>query len=271
MTKRTWLAAVCLTGLVLAAAVSAQQRATLVLRSGERIGGELVDMGADITFAVNGENRRYQINDVAVIDFVSGGQGLPATEIAAVPTSGHLIILRGGENFTGRLMDVLGKPMQLVFSTQNGERRVEATNVGRVYLARPDNAVSTGGAVTLPGVVGQQQRIVNVPGNVQWVDTGFSVRQGETIHFSSSGQVQFSRNTAHTATPAGSTTGVMEPRAPVPSVLAGALIGRIGSNPAFAIGDQGSIVAPHTGRLALGVNDGNVRDNSGAFVVTVSR
>ncbi len=269
MTKRTWFAAVCVIALALAAAASAEQRATLVMRSGERIGGELVDMGADFTFAVNGENRRYPINDVALIDFVSGGQGLPATELAAVPPSGHLIILRNGEVFTGRLMDVAGKPMQMVFSTANGERRIEASNMGRVYLARPDTA---GSAVTLPAPVpGGPQRTVNVPGNVQWVDSGFNVRQGETIHFSSSGQIQFSQNAEHRASPAGSLTGVMEPRAPVPSVLAGALIGRIGSGRAFAIGDQAAIAMPQSGRFMLGVNDGNVRDNSGVFVVTLSR
>jgi hypothetical protein len=269
MQKRTWLAAVCLIGLALAAAASAQQRATLVLRSGERIGGELVDMGADFTFAVNGEQRRYPINDVAVIDFVSGGQGLPGTELAAIPASGHLTVLRNGEVFTGRLMDVSGKPMQLVFSTPNGERRIEASHVGRVYLARPDTAIATSGAAQAPA--GGAQRTVNVPGNVQWVDSGVNVRQGETIRFSSSGEIQFSRNAEHKASPAGSLTGVIEPRAPVPSVLAGALIGRIGSGQPFAIGDQASISMPQSGRFMLGINDGNVRDNSGAFVVTLSR
>ena len=268
MPKRTWFAAVCLIGLALAAAASAQQRGTLVLRSGERVGGDLVDMGADFTFLVNGENRHYATNDVALIDFVSGGQGLPGTELAAVPASGHLVILRNGEVFTGRLMDIAGRPMQMVFSTANGERRIEASDVGRVYLSRPDSA--GGSAVTAPAP-GGPQRTVNVPGNVQWVDSGFNVRQGETIHFSSSGQIQFSQNPEHKASPAGSLTGVMEPRAPVPSVLAGALIGRIGSGRAFAIGDQTSIAVPQAGRFMLGVNDGNVRDNSGVFVVTLSR
>jgi hypothetical protein len=269
MTKRTWFAAVCVIALAFAAAASAQQRATLVMRSGERVGGEFVDMGADFTFRVNGQDRRYPIGEVALIDFVSGGQGLPGTELAAIPNSGHLIILRNGEVFTGRLMDVSGNPMQFVFSTANGERRVEASNVGRVYLGRLDNEGAT--AATAPPPAGGAQRTVNVPGNVQWVDSGFTVRQGEMIRFSSSGEIRFSRNVEHAASPAGSLTGVREPRAPVPSVLAGALIGRIGSNPAFAVGDQPSIAMPHSGRLMLGINDGNVRDNSGAFVVTLSR
>ena len=89
MTKRTWFAAVCVIALALVAAASAEQRATLVMRSGERIGGELVDMGADFTFAVNGESRRYPINDVALIDFVSGGRGFPPRSSRP---SRHLVI-----------------------------------------------------------------------------------------------------------------------------------------------------------------------------------
>jgi hypothetical protein len=274
MSKRTWFAAIWWISVAFALAVSAQEPATLVLLSGERIGGNLIDMGAEFTFAVNGQNRNYAINNVALIDFVSGGQGLPGTEIAAIPASGHLAILKNGEVFTGRLMDIQfagtpGRPMQLVFSTPNGERRIQASDVGRVYLARPDNSSV---ATTLPAPApGSPQRTVNVPGNVQWVDSGFNVRQGETIRFSSSGEVRFSRNAEHRASPAGSLTGVMEPRAPVPSVLAGALIGRIGSGRAFAIGDQTAISMPQSGRFMLGVNDGNVRDNSGVFVVTLSR
>jgi hypothetical protein len=75
MHKRTWLAAICLTALALGAAVMAQHSATLVLRSGDRVSGELRDMGADFTMRVNGEIRHYPINDVIMIDLVGGGSG----------------------------------------------------------------------------------------------------------------------------------------------------------------------------------------------------
>src|SRR5688572_21919380 len=112
MRKRTWLAAICLTALAFGVVVSAQQAATLVLRSGERVSGTLIDMGADFTMRVNGQDRRYAINDVVVIDFVGGGSGLPNTELSAIPASGHLTVLRGGGSFTGQLIDIAGAPIQ---------------------------------------------------------------------------------------------------------------------------------------------------------------
>ena len=165
-------------------------------------------------------------------------------------------------------MDVAGKPMQMVFSTANGERRIEASNMGRIYLARPDNA--GGSAVTLPA---RRRTAANRQRAWQRAVGGLRLqRPGRVRLFTSRARaIQFSQNPEHKASPAGSVTGVMEPRAPVPSVLAGALIGRIGSGRAFAIGDQTAIAMPQSGRLMLGGNDGNVRDNSGVFVVTLSR
>jgi len=271
MQKRSWLAAICLIALALGVAMSAQQNATLVLRSGERVSGELLDMGADFTVRVNGETRHYPINDVTVIDFVGGGQGLPSTEVSAIPASGHLIILRGGESFAGRLADISGSPMQLVFRTDQGDRRVNASSVGRVYLDRlsPSAAVATTGISQ--SASGVDQRTVTVPATQPWADTGLNVRQGETIFLSPSGQIQFGPNAEHTAGPAGSTTGLIERRAPLPTTLAGALIGRVGNGRPFGIGDQASIQMPATGRLFLGINDVNFGDNNGSFAVTVSR
>jgi len=271
MQKRTWLAAICLIALALGVAVSAQQSATLVLRSGERVSGELVDMGADFTMRVNGQTRHYPINDVWVIDFMGGGQGLPNTELSAIPASGHLTILRGGESFTGRLADIAGAPMQLVFSTDQGERRINASSVGRVYLDRPSPSAAVATTGISQSASGVDQRTITVPATQPWVDTGLNVRQGETIFFSASGQTQFGPNAEHTAGPAGSTTGLIERRATIPTALAGALIGRIGNGRPFGIGDQASIQMPATGRLFLGINDVNFKDNSGSFAVTISR
>jgi hypothetical protein len=59
------LALACL----LAAPAVAQESATLVLRSGERVSGDLVDMGgADFTMNVNGQERRIPLGEVTVID-----------------------------------------------------------------------------------------------------------------------------------------------------------------------------------------------------------
>jgi len=268
MKKQPWLAAaICVTALALGTVLMAQQSATLVLRSGEHVSGDLMDMGADFTMRVNGDTRHYAIADVVLIDFVGGGSGLPSTELNAIPSSGHLTVLRQGGSFTGRLIDIAGNPMQLVFSTDQGERRVDASNVGRVYLGNPNGVTATtGSAVQAP--TGNQKTIV-IPGNTQWVDTGINVRSGQVVNFSSSGEVQLSPNGDDKAGPAGSLLGRNEVRAPMASALAGALLGRIGNGRAFGIGDQTKISMPGSGRLFLGINDSNVRDNSGNFTITL--
>jgi len=267
MHKRTWLAAICLTALALDAAVMAQHSATLVLRSGDRVSGELRDMGADFTMRVNGEIRHYPIKDVIVIDLVGGGSGLPDTELNAIPSSGHLIVLRSGGSFTGQLVDIAGNPMQFVFGTDQGKRRVEASNIGRVYLNRLSGTTATTG-IAAQAPTGNQKAIV-IPGNTQWVDTGINASRGQIVNFSSSGEIQLSGNPDDKAAPAGSLLGRTEFRAPMRSTLAGALIGRIGNGRAFGIGTQTSLSMPESGRLFLGVNDPNVRDNSGSFAVTL--
>ncbi|MDP2056035.1 MAG: hypothetical protein Q8L75_20565 [Acidobacteriota bacterium] len=60
--------------------------------------------------------------------------------------------------------------------------------------------------------------------------------------------------------------------APLPTVNAGALIGRIGnSGRPFGIGDQASVPMPDAGMLYLAVNDDERGDNAGEFIVVVSR
>jgi hypothetical protein len=267
MRKRTWLAAISLTTLALGPTVNAQQPATLVLLSGEHVSGELLDMGADFTMRVNGNTRHYAIGDVVVIDFVGGGSGLPDTELNTIPSLGHLTVLRSGGSFTGRLKDIAGNPMQFVFSTDQGERRVEASNIGRVYLSRPNRATGTSGIAAQAST--DNRKTIHIPGNTQWVDTGLNVRDGQVVNFSSSGEILLSSNPDDKAVPPGSLLGRTEFRAPMRATLAGALIGRIGNGRAFGIGDQTSLSMPASGRLALGINDSNVRDNSGHYMVTL--
>ena len=274
MNARTRIAALCLVAFALGAVAAAQQGVTFVLRSGERVNADLIDMGADFTASVNGQERRLPIGEVAIIDFVGGGQGLPATELSKIPASGHLTILRGGESFIGRLVDITGRPMQLVFSTEQGERRVDAGAIGRVYLARPDNLpAATAAGESAPEATPAGGVRVEVPGNVQWFDTGITVQRGARVSFDASGEIRLSSGSDDVAGPDGSRQQ-RYPRlaAPMPRVLAGALIGRIGSSQPFGIGGQSPVLSmPATGLLFLGVNDDDVRDNSGHFTVTIRR
>ena len=90
------------------------------------------------------------------------------------------------------------------------------------------------------------------------------------MNFNVQGEVQLSTSGEDRATRGRCCwrTSRCRPR-PLPSALAGALIGRIGNGAPFGIGNQTLVPMPATGELFLGVNDDEVGDNSGGFVVDV--
>jgi hypothetical protein len=261
--------------LALAIPAMAAQAATVVLRSGERISGELVDMGGSgIEMRVGGSSRKIPTGDVAVIDF-SGGTSFPDSEVNQVPPGKHLVVLSNGQVVGGNLYDIGGtQPLRISVNTDSGRRDFTSNEVRRIYLARPSGssapatagAPAQGAASTLPATGGQ----VRVAANQRWTDTGLNVRKGDRVTFRASGQVQLSATASDTATPAGATSG-RYPSSPMPRVLAGALIGRVGPVGVFGIGTQTTPLAmPADGRLYLGVNDDDVNDNQGEFTVDVS-
>jgi hypothetical protein len=74
------------------------------------------------------------------------------------------------------------------------------------------------------------------------------------------------------ATAFGSKSGRKATSAPLPNVLAGALIGRIGtSGQPFAIGSGVSVPMPAAGQLFLGINDDGFADNQGELRVDITR
>jgi hypothetical protein len=110
---------------------------------------------------------------------------------------------------------------------------------------------------------------VQVPANQQWTATNFTVRNGDRIQFSGTGEIQLSVDPEDRASVAGSLKGRLAPGSPAPRYLAGALIGRVGGGRPFPIGDQTSALPMSgNGPLWLGVNDDQVHDNSGSFTVT---
>jgi hypothetical protein len=100
--------------------------------------------------------------------------------------------------------------------------------------------------------------------------TGISVRKGQRLTFTTTGEVQLSDDASDVANADGSKKARYATNAPMRNVLAGALIGRIGpAGQPFAIGNMPTITAPAAGILYLGVNDDGFGDNHGNFQVVV--
>ena len=273
-TMKRLIAFIAAAGLAAAvsAPVQAQVGARFVLRSGEQISGELVDMGGSgFTARVNGQTRTWSVGDVAVIDF-TGNSSFPSHEINAV-NGNHVLVTRGGEVVAGTLYDVGGSnPLRLTFSVNGANRDYSSNDVARIYFARPGTTsavTSSASGTSTEGLAAASGRI-QVPASAGWVNTGLTVQQGQAILLTTTGEVRLSADANDVATPAGAKSGRTAPSAPLPGVLAGALIGRVGNGQPFGIGNQTSIPAPNAGTLFLAVNDDQLSDNAGAFGVEVT-
>jgi len=265
MLKRTILAA-SVAALSFTGVAQAQQNATLTLRSGERINAQLVDLGGvGFTVTVNGAERHIPANDVAVIDFAGGT--MSDADWSRLTDGQQLLWLKNGDTVNGQLYDIGGtSPLRITFRTSTGEREFSANEIGRIVLARPVAATSgsTYTPATGPGIA--------VSARQPWTATGLTVRKGETITFNTNGEVQLSASSDDIATATGSKSGRRATNAPVPSVPAGVLVGKIGTNgEPFGIGNLTSVTMPAAGQLFLGVNDDGFDDNQGEFRVEIGR
>jgi hypothetical protein len=270
MTRGVLTAGACVLGLALASPAIAADHITLLLDSGQRITGELVDLSnSGFTVRVNGREENYKTGEVAVVDFSGNATNLPSSELNQLG-NGQAVVLSNGQVLKGRLYDVGGSnPLTLrVKMDAGGEREFKSSEVRRVYLSRP--SASSAAATTAPAPQGTTGTTIIVPANRQWVDTGITVRSGQMVSFNGSGEVQLSPDNGDKATPDGSIRGT-HPPSPMANTLAGALIGRIGPVTMFGIGTQRQpLPMPADGRLFIGINDNTPNNNRGEFRVEIS-
>jgi hypothetical protein len=265
---------------------SAQDRATVQMRDGSKFEGRIEELTANGELFVRvsqNDQRRVPIASVALIDKVGGANGLPDTEVREALGSEHLLLLSNGNAMKGRLLAIRGgegsangdQPRAYVFRAADGrEQSFGQDQIARVYLGTYPFAAITGGATASADNAGLATG-VDTPGAIRvsakagWISTGMRVKRGEVISFNTSGEVQLSDSRNDRARAAG--TGRMAPGSPLPTVNAGALVGRVGNSQAFGIGDQASVPMPFDGILFLAVNDDERSDNAGEFVVAIGR
>lgn len=276
------------------------QTATVVMRNGDRVQAEVLEMGANFTFRINGREQQVPINDVVLIDFAGNGRNIAADEVSkANNASGNgFVVLKNGDAFTGRLQDMHAIPSKGVFSSSSGDRDVELSQISRIYLGSvnniPDIAAARPTMQEAPEWARGRQddrqgrdnarqseyerrssaprgtRSVVVPSNVAWTNTSLQVARGQWLRFEPSGEIRLSFNGDDSATAAGAKSFRFAERARIPTIPVGALIGRVNSGKAFSIGDTTqAFQMPANGTLFLGVNDDHVPDNSGNYVVKV--
>jgi hypothetical protein len=274
--------------LALGATQAFAQTATVVMRNGDRVRAEVMDMGANFSLRINGQDQQVPINDVVLIDFAGNGRNISQDELnKANEASGNgFVVMRNGDTFTSRLLDITGIPSRGMFS---GDRQIPLSDISRIYLGSVrniaeissnnqtlDNTSSTANQDRRANRRNQRTaapaaaRSVVVPGNVAWTNTGLNVTRGQWLRFEPSGEIRLSFNGDDTATAAGGKNFRTVAKAQLPTIPVGALIGRVNNGQPFSIGDTTqAFQMPADGRLFLGVNDDHLPDNSGNYVVKV--
>ena len=139
--------ALILAVLVLPAVVVAshEHKVTVLMRTGERVTGLLEDVEGGVAYVRVSEHvqRKMNLADVALLDFVGGASGLPETELVVARLPEHLVLLRDGSSWTGQFVDVRGgeatatsgETHSLYFRMANGEERHIGLDVAsRLYL-----------------------------------------------------------------------------------------------------------------------------------------
>jgi hypothetical protein len=129
-------------------------------------------------------------------------------------------------------------------------------------LAPPDTPPAGSGRVS------ENEKLVTVQPRLDWTNTYMTVKRGDTIVLEASGSVTLDL-AGRTAGPSGI------PHADAGKLIAdkptGALIAVVGvdNNDFLFVGTAGRFVAERTGLLFLGVNEGDLTNNSGSFSVRV--
>jgi len=151
-----------------------------------------------------------------------------------------------------------------------------AQSIGDESATKPQQPASTTeakpAATTDVGKV-IQTKSFTLAGEKVWVDTGISLEPGQRIVVTSEGSLRYADAKADNG-PEGLTRGFKDLIRILPYNGAGrgAVIGRIGDADiaqAFVIGAKKEIVAPVSGKLALGINQSEVDTGTGSYKVKV--
>lgn len=283
-----WVIAISAVWIGFGAIAGAQDRATVQMRDGSKFEGRIEELTANGELFVRvsqHDQRRVPVSSVALIDKVGAASGLPDSEVREATGSQHLLLLSNGSSLKGQLVAIRGgegsangdQPRTYVFRADGREQTFGPDQVARIYLGGYPFAATAGraqAAATSNPAAGLEEGLAT-PGAIRvgatsgWISTNMRVRRGELISFNTTGEVQLSENSNDRARAAGG--GRAATGAPLPTVSAGALIGRVGNSQPFGIGDQSSVPMPFDGILYLAVNDDQLADNAGAFMVTLGR
>jgi hypothetical protein len=196
--------------------------------------------------------------------------------VAGAAAWADTLVLRDGRRLQGELVGINGREIEFEERNRRVVRiprrdiaRIEFEDVDQPQFGRDDRRGDRSDDVFTGVPRGMRERQVNVTAREPWSDTGIDVRAGQQIYFQASGETRWGPNRRDGA--AGERNSPYNAGRPLPDRPAAALLGRVGDNDMFFIGDQpGPFRVRSSGRLHLGVNDDVLTDNTGSLRVTIS-
>jgi hypothetical protein len=116
---------------------------------------------------------------------------------------------------------------------------------------------------------GKRATRVILTSGTDWKDTGILVKEGQNILFSITGSILIEKD--HKVLNYGELNVKWDRRKQLPTQPTGAVIARIGDDGIpFYVGDnKAPFQCKKTGKLFIGINDYNFKDNEGEFAVTI--
>lgn len=261
------LAALALTlGLCLAAFAD-----TIHLKDGQVIRGQIVafrDQQFTVLIGSGGRSgRRSQMtvnmDDVDSIEFDSAGASTSANDNSYTPAPVE----------TGRAQQPAPRQTEQPRASSNPPTLGRDTDTGPSN-GRANNGANVGPAQTSPASGGNSAffpvrvrvRADNTANG--WTDSGLMVRKGQRLRITATGRVSLGQG--RFSTPTG-LPRVVDTEKLMRNEPTGELIAVIGDdNDEFiAVGASREFYAPRDGRLFLGVNEGNLEDNTGSYDVVI--
>lgn len=269
---------------------------TIKLKDGSIIKGKIVEFkNQQITLVRSGANNRnsqitIETDDIAAVEFdsidnltalinVARDNAQTTSAVAARSTSepGALV----NNNRSNASEQSINSIASAQTTAPNGEtsaatsivpvNRVPATitnqpggGLSQVINSQPVNAARSNNGRYVPFNV---KVLADNTAN-GWTNTGVVVKKGQRIRISASGRVSLGKG--QYTTPAG-LGSIPDGQRLMKTEPTGALIAVIGddNNDFVFVGSISEFLAPRDGTLFLGVNEGNLEDNSGAFDAVV--
>ncbi|MGD9561266.1 MAG: LecA/PA-IL family lectin [Pyrinomonadaceae bacterium] len=252
MKKITRLARTCLTLAFVLALASTTFADTIRLKDGSIIKGTIVSFGSGKFVVVIGEGERrreltFTADEIESIRFDAVGFKSDATpnepqfvETSSPPTGAPRVVVTDPAANT----QPSPAPAKAVPPTQPPVRTTVAKPIEVSVKVLADNT------------------------NNGWTNSGWVVRKGQKIRIIGGGTISLGQG--RTTGPSG-LYDTEDPTKLLKSVPTGALIAVIGddNNQFIYVGSERTFTASRDGALFLGVNEGNLKDNSGSFDVKI--